>query len=99
MNRKTLISLLVLLAVLIAGTGVAVAFLYSDTGKDSDRAVTQVADDDRYLLFHAIPSDAVLVASVSELSDAVPGMFDSLGLPDDCASCSTVCRMAIYYRL
>lgn len=85
MNRKTLISLLVLLAVLIAGTGVAVAFLYSDTGKDSDRAVTQVADDVRYLLFHAIPSDAVLVASVSELSDAVPGMFDSLGLPDDCA--------------
>lgn len=85
MNRKTLISFLVLLAVLIAGTGVAVAFLYSDTGKDSDRAVTQVADDDRYLLFHAIPSDAVLVASVSELSDAVPGMYDQLGLPDDCA--------------
>ena len=85
MNRRTLILFLVLLAVLTAGIGVAVAFLYSDTGKGGERTVTQVAEDDRYLLFHAFPSDAVLVACVDNLSEALPGMYDSLDLSDDFA--------------
>lgn len=62
MSRKSLFLCLAVLAVLIAGTGIAVAFLYSDVDTDKGGNVSQVADEDRYLLLPAVPSDAVLVA-------------------------------------
>ena len=66
MNRKSLILCLSVLAFLIAGTGVAVAFLYKgvDTGKE--KKVSKVAGQERYRLLEAVPSDAVLVACFSD---------------------------------
>lgn len=66
MSRKSLILCLSVLAVLIVGTGIAVGFLYKgvDTGKSAK--TSKVADQDRYRLLSAIPSDAVLVACFSD---------------------------------
>ena len=71
MSRKSLILCLVALAVLVAGTGLAVAFLYSGMEDDGKGKTSQVADEDRYLLFPAVPSDAVLVASFPKRDLAV----------------------------
>ena len=60
MSRKTLILCLAAIAVLILGTGAAVAFLYS--GLDGDRTVeVKVSGDVKHSLLCAVPSDAVLV--------------------------------------
>lgn len=66
MSRKSLILCLSVLAVMVVGTAVAVAFLYRgvDTGKD--KKTVKVVDQDRYRLLAAVPSDAVLVACFSE---------------------------------
>ena len=75
MNRKTLILCLSVLAVMVLGLGVAVAFLYS--GADSDRpASSKVADESRYLLLPAVPSDAVAVFCYSDVEDASMDFFD-----------------------
>lgn len=66
MDRKSLIYCLILLAVLVLGTGIAVAFLYSDTFSDDRSAGAQVADQSRYALLPAIPSDAVALACFSK---------------------------------
>ena len=67
MSRKSLIFCLSILAVLIVGTGVAVAFLYSGTGSGSDvKKTAKVASQSRYQLLSAVPSDAVLVACFSK---------------------------------
>lgn len=66
MSRKSLILCLSVLAFLIIGTGIAVAFLYKgvDTGKE--KKVSNVAVQERYRLLSAVPSDAVLVACFSD---------------------------------
>lgn len=66
MSRKSLIFCLGLLAVLIIGVGVAVAFLYSGVETGSDRKVSEAASEERYQLLSVIPSDAVLVACFSD---------------------------------
>ena len=78
MSRKSIILCLSVLAVLVVGTGIAVAFLYRgvDTGK-SDKVVKAV-DDDRYSLMSAIPSDAVLVACFSDKGPLASRMAVSL---------------------
>lgn len=81
MDRKSLIFCLSVLAVLVLGTGVAVAVLYSDSGPDDDRKVTQVSDQDRYELLPAVPSDAIAVACFSKVEKAVPGIYDCMALP------------------
>lgn len=80
MSRKSLILCLLLLAVLALGTGVAVAVLYSGTGADRNDEFVQVADDSRYLLLPAVPSDAVLVSCMSDATFALPGMYGGLEL-------------------
>lgn len=67
MSRNSIILCLSVLAFLVVGTGIAVAFLYKDvdSGKDGRKTV-KVVDQDRYTLLSAVPSDAVLVASFSE---------------------------------
>ena len=81
MDRKSLIFCLSVLAVLVLGTGVAVAVLYSDSGPDDDRKVSQVADQDRYELLPAVPSDAIAVACFSKVEKALPGIYDGMDLP------------------
>ncbi len=66
MSRKSLILCLSVLAFLVIGTGVAVAFLYKGVDTDKDKKTSKVADQDRYRLLSAVPSDAVLVACFSE---------------------------------
>lgn len=66
MDRKSLILCLSVLAVLVLGTGVAVAFLYSDVDSGRDRKTAKVADTGRNRLLAAVPSDAVLVACFSD---------------------------------
>ena len=72
MSRKSLILCLTALAVLILGTGVAVAFLYSGLDSDKRKTSSQVSDQGRYMLLSAVPSDAVLVSCFAK-----EGMLDS----------------------
>lgn len=76
MNRRTLFLCLSILAVMIAGLGVAVGFLYSGTGSERT-ASSQVADESRYLLLPAVPSDAVAVFCFSDMDDAPVGIFSN----------------------
>ena len=66
MSRKSLILCLSVLAVLIIGTVVAVAFLYKGTGTDGERKTSKIASEERFSLLAAVPSDAVLVAGFSD---------------------------------
>ena len=66
MSRKSLIICLSILAFLIVGTGVAVAFLYKDVDTGKSKKTAKVAEQDRYGLLAAVPSDAVLVACLSD---------------------------------
>lgn len=70
MSRKSLIICLAVLAVMILGVGVAVAFLYSGTDSKQTRKGSLVPDQGRYLLLPAVPADAVLVACLSDVEDA-----------------------------
>lgn len=74
MSRRSLILCLSALAVMILGVGVAVAFLYSGSGRDSASA-SKVADETRYLLFPAVPSDAVAVFCSSEAEGSFLSAF------------------------
>lgn len=74
MNRKSLIFCFAVLAVMIVGIGVAVAFLYSGSGS-SKSGSAQVADENRYLLLPAVPSDAVAVFCFSDAEDSYAGSF------------------------
>ncbi len=86
MSRKSLIICLAVLAAMILGIGIAVAFLYS--GMDGGRVKgNMVPDQERFLLLPAVPADAVFVAC---LSDSGEGAFM---LPSDFPACS--CKMAV----
>lgn len=76
MNRKSLIYCFAALAVMMVGIGVAVAFLYSGSGS-SKAGSTQVADENRYLLLPAVPSDAVAVFCSSDAEDSYAGAFSA----------------------
>ena len=66
MSRKSLILCLSLLAFLIVGTGIAVAFLYKGVDAGKDKPASFATDQDRYKLLAAVPSDAVLVSCFSK---------------------------------
>lgn len=83
MDRKTIILCLAVLAVLVLGTGVAVAFLYSGSEKETEIAGSKVADEDRYLLLSAVPSDAVAAACFSNAENAPQAVFEDLGISGD----------------
>jgi hypothetical protein len=74
MNRKSLLLCLSILAVMMVGIGVAVAFLYSGTGS-SRPSSGQVADEGRYMLLPAVPSDAVAVFCFSEAEGSCVDAF------------------------
>ena len=66
MSRKSLILCLSVLAVLILGTGIAVAFLYKGTSPGRGKKTAKIASEERFSLLAAVPSDAVLVACFSD---------------------------------
>lgn len=66
MSRKSLILCLSLLAVLVIGTGIAVAFLYKGTDSGHEKKTSKIASEERFSLLAAVPSDAVLVACFSD---------------------------------
>ena len=59
---------------MMVGIGVAVAFLYSGTGS-SRPSSGQVADEGRYMLLPAVPSDAVAVFCFSEAEGSCVDAF------------------------
>ena len=71
MSRNSLILCLSVLACMLVGIGVAVAFLYSG----SDDAAETTVDEGRYLLLPAVPSDAVAVMCYSEADDVENHLF------------------------
>ena len=81
MSRKSLIICLAVLAAMILGVGVAVAFLYSGTGGGQTRKGNSVPDQERYLLLPAVPADAVLVACLSDVEDAAGTLLAGFPFP------------------
>ena len=88
MSRRSLIICLAVLALMVLGVGIAVAILYSGTGSERS-ASSQVADESRYLLLPAVPSDAVAVFCYSEMEDARLNLF-SKELTDAAGSARSV---------
>lgn len=74
MNRKTLVALIVIAAVMFIGMGIAVHSLYS--GVEDESAQLSVVDDD-FRLFQAVPTDAVLVLHSDRLDNLPPLLADS----------------------
>ena len=70
MNRKTIIMCVTAIAVFLAVVSVALFFLYSDTGETRD----SVAESREYMLFSAVPSDAVSVLRFSDFSSMLDCM-------------------------
>ena len=81
MSRKSLILCLILLAVLIVGTGIAVAFLYSGFDSSKDK-VKKVPVESRNLLLYAVPSDAVAVGCFSGIPSVLEASYADLDLPE-----------------
>ena len=81
MSRKSLIICLAVLAVMILGVGVAVAFLYSGTGGGQTHKGNAVPDQERYLLLPAVPADAVVVACLSDVKDASSTLLSGFSFP------------------
>ena len=71
MSRRSLIICLAVLAGMVLGIGIAVYVLYSDAGDASDKAKEKVADDTRFLLLPAVPSDAVMLCCISDLDEVI----------------------------
>ena len=76
MSKKSLILCLAALVLMVVGIGLAVMFLYSGSGS-SRPAASKVADESRYLLLPAVPSDAAAVFCFSDAEDVLPGLFSS----------------------
>lgn len=81
MSRKSLILCLSVLAAMIVGIGIAVAFLYSGTSAADGHNTPQTVDGDCCLLLGAVPSDAVLVASFGSTQKAVTGVLSGFDVP------------------
>ena len=86
MSRKSIIICLAILAVMILGVGVAVAVLYSGVDSTQTRKGNVVSDQERYLLLPAVPADAVLVACLSDVEDAVKGPLRGFKFTDALAA-------------
>lgn len=86
MNRKILITLIVLAVMLAAGIAIAIFHLYSDPGRpatamESDRFTAEHA------LTKAIPSDAAIVLSVKNFERACSLLGDSTAVFNQLTSC------------
>ena len=93
MSRRSLILCLVALAVLILGTGAAVAFLYSGTDGKKDRKEIRGDRDAGFALLSAVPSDAVMLACFSNAGAAPSGTYGDIVLPHSSAKSEAVVSM------
>ena len=93
MSRRSLILCLVALAVLILGTGAAVAFLYSGTDGKKDRKEIRGDRDAGFALLSAVPSDAVMLACFSNAGAAPSGTYGDIVLPQSSAKSEAVVSM------
>lgn len=77
MSKKTLITCVALLCILLGGIAAAVAFLYAPGSKSSvpqaDRSILEA----RYPLLGAVPSDAAMLLRFSDLEDGLRRLTDS----------------------
>lgn len=76
MNRKTILLLLSVLAVMVVGIGVAVAFLYSGS-EDNKTVSSSLSDRNGLKLLAAVPADAIAVRCISDARDAAHDPFVS----------------------
>ena len=74
MNRKTILLLLSVLAVMVVGIGVAVKFLYSGF-QDNETVSSSVSDRNGLKLLAAVPADAIAVRCISDARDAADDPF------------------------
>lgn len=81
MSRKSLIFCLAVLAVMILGTGVAVAVLYSGMDNGNSRKSEEVPDQERYMLLPAVPADAAVAACFSDVEEAMGGLLSGFDFP------------------
>ena len=75
MSKKSLIACLVILAMMIAGIGVALYVLYSGTGNAQKSAAVKVGDQSKYLLLPAVPSDAVMLCCFSDAQEGLNRIY------------------------
>ena len=74
MNRKTILLLLSVLAVMVVGIGAAVKFLYSGF-QDNETVSSSVSDRNGLKLLAAVPADAIAVRCISDARDAADDPF------------------------
>lgn len=74
MNRKSLIICLATLGAMLLAMVVAIAVLYHDGDKKTDSKI-----ESRYVLFQAVPSDAVTLACLSHVKDVSQPAFAGFG--------------------
>ena len=79
MSRKSLILCLSALAALVVGLAISIAFLYSGTGKSSDKR--EVSHEGSRSCFCMIPSDAVLVSNFCRVDEACAGVLSGVKFP------------------
>lgn len=70
MSRRSIIICICALILMLGGISAAVAVLYSDGNSGKEQSPAQVADDSRFILLPAVPSDAVALFCFSKASDA-----------------------------
>lgn len=83
MSRKSLILALAVLFSMLLALGIAIAFLYSDTGSGQKEKTLSLGGACSCL--SAVPSDAVLVACSSAADKACAAMLSSFAIPDSIA--------------
>lgn len=77
MNKRTVISCIALLVVLLGGIATAVGFLYYGNGRSAVGPVDRPAVEARNPLFKAVPSDAAMLLRFDHLSDGLDLLTDS----------------------
>lgn len=75
MERRRLIIILSVLALVLVGIMLGVALLFS--GIDTDKAEVSVPDNSQYLLLPAVPADAVMVGCFSNPEEVIPNILSS----------------------
>ena len=75
MERRRLIIILSVLALVLVGIMLGVALLFS--GIDTDKAEVSVPDNSQYLLLPAVPADAVMVGCFSNPEEVIPNILSA----------------------
>ena len=77
MSKKALITLLTVLVVLLGLIAAGIKFLYQ--GTETVSAEVEIPDSPQYLLMPAVPVDAVMVGSFSDVEKVLPKILSSNG--------------------